>query len=446
MFEFGFAREDITPNCGLGLVGYFNERPNRGAYDRLSVKAAVFKCNDVCSAVVSYDLCFVTHDLVKRFKDAVAAAKLPCAGNVIYSATHTHTGPYTSPCFGENEKELCNSEYIDELIVKTVNALKNACACLAPAELYTASTVCHSLAFCRRYIMKDGKTLTNPGKLNPDIEHPEDEIDSDVLILGVKQDGRLVCLLTNISNHTDTIGGDFVSADWPGAMEAEIQHELDCGIPVMALIAPQGNINHFNVKTDANQTSYAEARRIGKGYGQVVLSALYSLVKVDFDSINFVSSEFDAPYMQVTDEEYAEAKKVFEENKDATMEAGRDFTSEDIAKRHPYVLKFFAQRLMSCRDNPITEKRVEETAVLSFGDKVAISTLPCEAFVEFTREIRNSSKYPMTFVAALSQGEFGYIGMPHNYGNGGYETSPNRTVADRNLGPAMLKVVKDLLK
>ena len=41
--EFGFAKEDITPRYGLPLAGYFNIRPNRGAYDRLAVKAAVFR-------------------------------------------------------------------------------------------------------------------------------------------------------------------------------------------------------------------------------------------------------------------------------------------------------------------------------------------------------------------------------------------------------------------
>ena len=56
-FEFGFAREDITPNRGLPLAGYFNLRPNRGAYDRLAAKAAVFRNGDECTAIVSFDLC-----------------------------------------------------------------------------------------------------------------------------------------------------------------------------------------------------------------------------------------------------------------------------------------------------------------------------------------------------------------------------------------------------
>ena len=446
MIEFGYSQVDITPVRGLSLVGYFNPRPNRGAYDRLSVKAAVFRAGDECVGIVSYDLCFITRALVKRIQEAVAQAGLPCAGKVIYSATHTHTGPYTAPCFDASEGECCSEEYINSLIDRTVLALSEACRSLAPAELYAASTECHSLAFCRRYIMKNGKTLTNPGKLNPDILHPEDAIDPEVHIMAVRQEGEYRLIMANISNHTDTIGGDFVSGDWPVAMESEIQYGLNCGVPVMTIIAPQGNINHFNVATDADQTCYAEARRIGKGYGQLILSALYGLNKVECDTVKFVNTEMEVPYMQVTDEEYAEAKKTYEKYKDATMEAGRDFTSEDIAKEHPYVLKFFAELLMSCRDKPIKTKRFEELAAITFGDSIAVSTLPGEPFVEITRQIRKSSRYPMTMVAALSMGEIGYFGMPENYGNGGYETSPVNTQADRNVGPEIIKAAVGLLK
>ncbi|MFA6716230.1 MAG: hypothetical protein WC082_10915 [Victivallales bacterium] len=38
MFEYGFTQEDITPNYGMPLYGYFNLRPNRGALDQLAVK------------------------------------------------------------------------------------------------------------------------------------------------------------------------------------------------------------------------------------------------------------------------------------------------------------------------------------------------------------------------------------------------------------------------
>ena len=441
-FEFGYAQSDITPAYGLPLCGYFNPRPNKGAYDRLHVKAAVFRTGDSYAGLVSYDLCFMTRPLIDRFDQALADSNSPLAGKVLFCATHTHTGPYTSSCFETSGDD----SYNNDLVTKTVYVLEQALKSLAPAELYTGKTECTTLAFNRRYIMKNGKTLTNPGKLNPDIDHPEGGVDHNILMAEVRQNGRAALLITNISNHTDTIGGDYVSADWPGRMEAEIQYRLGYDLPVMTVIAPQGNINHFDVTSDFDQTSYAEATRIGKAYAAVILASLYRMKKQDDCTLNVANSEFEAPYLQLTDEEYAEAKRVYEENKDATMEAGRDFTSEDIARGVPFVKKYFAQRAIGCRENPITTKRIERQTALMFGNEFAIVSLPAEPFVEIGFAIRESSRFPMTMLAALGQGEVGYVGLPGNYGNGGYETSPSRALADRSVGLAMIEGAKNLLK
>ena len=55
MFKFGFAKEDITPSYGIPLCGYFNPRPNRGALDPLTIKAAVFQSGKTTMAIVSFD-------------------------------------------------------------------------------------------------------------------------------------------------------------------------------------------------------------------------------------------------------------------------------------------------------------------------------------------------------------------------------------------------------
>ena len=441
-FEFGFAREDITPNRGLLLAGYFNYRPNRGAYDRLAVKAAAFRDENGCTAIVSFDLCLFNAKFAEELDEMLAAEKSPLAGKVLFCATHTHTGPYVCEFFGQPS----DPDYVASVKAKTITALKNAYASLAPAELCAAETECSALAFNRRYIMKNGKTLTNPGKLNPEIDHPEGGIDPKIIMAEIRQDGRAVMLMANISNHTDTIGGDIVSADWPGRMEVEIQNAFGYDIPVMTIIAPQGNINHFDVTTPGNQTGYEEAKRIGKGYANVILAALYRMKKVDETSITFGRREFDAPYLQLTDEEYAEAKKVYEENKDAVMEAGRDLTSEDIARGVPAVKKMFAERAIGCRENPIREKRVETQVAITFGSELAIVSLPAEPFVEIGYGIREGSKYPKTMLAALGMGEIGYVGLSRHYGNGGYETSPSRGLADRTVGDAMIQGGLELLK
>ncbi len=442
MFEFGFAKEDITPKYGISLCGYFNPRPNKGALDRLSVKAAAFRCGKETAAIVSFDLCMVDSPLVARFTEGLKKAGSKLAGKTLFCAIHTHTGPYVSYCF---DNENINAEYVDDLVKRTVSAVCRAEADLAPAELESTVTECSTLAFNRRYVMKNGKILTNPGKLNPDIVRPEGPIDPLIPLLAVRRNGKLQLLIANISNHSDTTGGDLVSADWPGRMEAEIQRGLGEDVPVITIIAPQGNINHFNVKTDVSQTSYDEAKRIGRGYAAVILSSLYQLRPADCGSLKVFSREFEAPYMKVTDSEYAEAKRVYEANRNAVMEAGRDFTSEDIAKCHPFVLKFFAERLMNCRDHAIPGKRIEQMLAIQFGRGIGIIGIPAEPFVELGMAVRKQSRFPMTMLAALAMGEIGYVGMPGNYGNGGYETSPAPTVADRGLGPEMVRTAVELL-
>ena len=253
-------------------------------------------------------------------------------------------------------------------------------------------------------------------------------------------------LLANISNHTDTIGGDYVSADWPGIMEKAIQQELGIELPVMTIIAPQGNINHFDVSTDWNQTGYEEAKRIGKAYAAVLISALYRLKKQSDTTIACAMSEFEAPYLQLSDAEYAEAKRIYEENKDAFMEDGKDFTSEDIARGTPFVKKMFAEMAIACRENPIKEKRFERQIMISFGSELAFVSLPAEPFVEIGYAIREKSRFPKTILAALGMGEVGYVGMPWHYGNEGYETRPSRNLADPTVGETMIKNALELLK
>ncbi len=441
-FEFAFAKEDITPGHGVPLCGYFNPRPNKGAYDRLALKVAVFRTGNECAAIVSYDLCLLESSWVRKMDEQLAAAGSPLAGKVLFCATHTHTGPYTCELFGYTP----DKQYMEEVAQKTVFALNQAYSTLAPAELYAAETECSTLAFNRRFMMKNGKVLTNPGKLNPEIDHPEGGIDPLIPMLEVRQNGIPALLIVNISNHTDTIGGDFISADWPGIMEKSIQNELGIDVPVITIIAPQGNINHFDVSVPGSQTGYEEAKRIGKGYAGVILSSLIRMKKVENCSIATAASEFDAPFLQLTDEEYAEAKRVYEENKDAVMAGGQDFTSEDIARGVPAVKKFFAEMAIACRENPIKTRRVEKQIMISFGETAAFVSMPAEPFVEIGFAIREASRFPLTFLVALGMGEVGYVGLPGNYGNGGYETSPSRSLADRHVGEAMIEGAIKLLQ
>jgi len=203
-------------------VGYFNPRPNTGIYDDLLVRVILFEKDGVTTGMMVYDLCFLSAELVAEIKAALKKADIDFADNLMLSATHTHTGPYIAKFFGYE----ADRDYLDSLIEKSVTAVRNAAKSFAPAELRLGSIKNNPYAYNRRYWMKNGKVLTNPGKLNPNVERPEGTVNPDIGILSVYQDNRISAIIAHLSNHTDTVGGNFVSADWPGRMERKIQMAL----------------------------------------------------------------------------------------------------------------------------------------------------------------------------------------------------------------------------
>ena len=443
MIKFGYAQENITPKRGIPLCGYFEPRPNVGAHDALMVKAAVFECNGVKGGILSYDLCLVPRSVVKFFIEELKNAGIDFADNLLFSATHTHTGPYMGMDFSV---DYIDEAYIRNMAAQTVNAVKNALESLYEAEIFAGKAENHSLAFNRRFWMKDGSVLTNPGKLNPEIVGPESVIDPEIPFFIVKQDGMDRLIVANISNHTDTIGDEMVSADWPGRMERAIQDHYGYDIPVMTLIGCQGNINHFNVENDFDQTNYAEACRIGKGYAASIISMLYAVKKVDADTLQIDSEEFEAPYVQISDEDYAAAKKITEELKDVRPSGDKDLTSEGIAAGSLYTKKVFAQRIVDCRENPITEKRIETMKAFKIGKEICIQTIPAEAFVELGLAIKEKSPYKFTMVSGLTMGYIGYTGLPECYERGGgYETRPGRTAPAHDLAPKIIDLGIELV-
>lgn len=419
MFRYGFAREIITPVLGVPLCGYFNPRPNTGVYDDLLVKALVLEGADGrCSGIVSFDLCFLETGLTGRFQEALKIAGLDFADRILFCATHSHTAPYPSRFFGADPDE----EYLDFLAHKAVCAVMRAWRNLAPGELLVGETSCDTLAFNRRYWMKDGKVLTNPGKRNPEIVRPEGPVDGRIPILAFRHGAMIDFLLVNIVNHTDTIGGNVVSADWPGRMERALQNHFGFDIPVMMLPGCSGNINHFDVRSDSDQTSYEEACRIGQEYASVIARALDSLKTVPVEQITVDSSVIQIPFREISEEEALRAEALLERVKESASE--EDMTSEGLASGDGPVARFFAGQLLAYRKRCSGRTRDFTLLSIKFGSDIGIVSLPGEPFTEIGMAIRAASRFPLTLVASLGMGSCGYVPMPECFSRGGYEILP----------------------
>ena len=348
MFKIGYAQEIITPPTGVGLAGYFNKRPNQGMYDDLYVKVVLIESNGKQFGFMTFDLCSIAGTLFSELeKRIVGKFGKELHESLIISATHTHTGPEFRSRDGKPLDERTQYAF-DHTVDAAIRALERAQMNLLPGALEVGAVYNNPYGFVRRYWMKNGTIVTNPGWGNPDIDKPECDFDRTINILAVKQGGRLAALICNIGNHGDTIGGDIVSADWYGRFTQEIQHALKFSLPVLVVDDASGDINHFDFHQKINQTSYNEATRIGRGYAAIVLDALDKLEPVTDETVTIRNGSVTIPHRKLTPEELAEAKHILATVPDIKKEG--DFESQDLANKVPAALRYFAQRAIDCHE------------------------------------------------------------------------------------------------
>ncbi len=447
--QFGIGRRCINPQVPISLAGYFNKRMWDHVLDDIEVRALVIRKNETTIALLHFDLVTISTGLYEAILAAIQKSRITqiTKDNILITATHTHTAPEVRA-----GKPGSNPAYIPFAAKLAAEALKDALSELRDGELLTGQTAEHRFLFNRRYWMKNGTVLTNPGKLNPDILRPEGDIDPEIPLLAIRSNGKYVVAIANIVNHTDTIGGTGVSSDWVGFFRRTVEKNMGEDSLAIPLIGCSGNINHFDVNTDSNQTCYNEAKRIGIGYADTVINALSTLKAVKGDSIEVIAGEAHSGPREIDAEELAEAQAICAKYPDIDVEAEEnspDITSEDLAKGTPQALKYFANILVK-----MANKRTPMTFHLigfKFGEDVVIASLPSEPFVEIGLELRKTifKKY-ISLIASHSNGTGnidnggGYIPNPWNYGRGGYETTPRSNPFSTETSERLLEAWRQL--
>ena len=421
---YGVGRQSINPDVPVSLVGYFNLRMWEEILDDIEVRALVIEQGGQYCAIIQFDLITVSQELLEAFYNEITDIKTLHRENMIITATHTHTAPETRTIRPGSHKD-----YAPFAARKAAESLREALDNMRPGELYTGLTDDNRFCFNRRYWMKDGTVMTNPGKINSDVDSPEGETDYEIPLIGIKQDGKLKVLLANIVNHSDTIDGCKVSADWPGFFIRQLQSELSGDSMVIPLIGASGNINHVDISNDTCQTCYQEAERIGLGYADTVKHALKDLRIAEKFTLFTQSTEIACEPREISENELDEAKVILEKYRDIPdLANGASLTSEDLARKAPAVLKFFAGTIVDMANNKAAGKF---NLVGIFLGECCILSLPGEPFTEIGLELKKKI-FPQYNAMVVSHANgtgnlmlsSGYIPNLCNYGRGGYETTP----------------------
>ncbi len=413
--RFGRAAVPITPTEETGGV--------KPVLDPLQAKAVVLQKGGTLAAIVVLDLVVPNLAIVQGARARAAELTPIPAGHIMITTTHTHTSlvpgwagsssfPALSPPTEGPEFEAAEryKVFAIELIAE---AIRQAHADLQPAIASAAIGHEDSLAFNRRFRMKDGTVVFNPGIGNPNIVRPVGPIDPAVPVVYFESpEGEPLAALVNYAMHLDTVGGDVYSADYPHALSEALAEAKGPQMLTMFSIGTAGNINHVNVDGPKKQKGADEAARIGLVLAGEVLRTLRRLEPAADGQLRVKTEMVPLPpvELQPGDIETARSLAAKEEANPGTLNLLERVFAQKV---------FFAERQQG---RPLEV----EVQVISLGRDLAWVALPGEVFVEIGMMIKTNSPFRFTVVHELAYDWIRYVPNRKGLQEGSYEATNTR--------------------
>ncbi len=398
----GFGRICSTPPLGTPMAGYFEPRYAKGVLDDLFVNAVAFVDGDKKAVMISVDLCGLMSEYVQNYRRIVADfCDIPFEA-VIISCTHAHTGPVIRD--GWESGTVGNPVYDQWLGLCFRDAAAMAFEDACEAEFFAATGEAKGISFVRRFKMKDGTTQCNPGIKNPDVVGPDGEPDETVYMVKIERQEAEDIYIVNYGVHPDTIGGEYLSADFPGVVRDTIEAAIPDSL-CMFIQGPEGDVNHVDINAEPKSGKYY-AYHMGRKIAGSVIQLSMEAEPVEVDSLEFVNRNILIPANK-------ENHRVEEARK--SLEAAAEGRKEDVTIGRPEALRIV--NLADADDNyPFI------LSAIKVG-KLVIGGLAGEPFTEIGVRIRQNSPFRMTILCALTDGGEIYFPVSSAYDGGSYEVA-----------------------
>lgn len=225
----GSANADITPDWSLTLAGFAaRKKPSAGVAQPLHVRVAVLESeHDEGSreraVVVAVDLLWWGPQQVPTLRRGIAAITGAPEANVMFSASHTHSGPQASTRASATVG-VADPRFLDLLQERTLAAAKDAVSDLEPVTVERVTGE-HTLGFNRRL------------NLNPDGAE-----DPTLTVVNFRRpDGTPKTLFVHYTCHPVITQEYLISGEFCGMAMSSLEAEL--GVNALFLQGCCGDIN-----------------------------------------------------------------------------------------------------------------------------------------------------------------------------------------------------------
>jgi hypothetical protein len=430
VMKIGLAETAITPPLGLQIPGYGpKKRLSSGMKDELYAKAMVMEADGTILAFIVLDIISLDLEPAQRIRRRVNEYTGIPESQIMISCTHTHTGPPRPS--GEAEKA-----YYPYLEAKAADAAIIAYGRRQEAKLGFGRGYEDSIAFNRRYYMKDGTVKTNPGILNPDIDRPEGPIDPEVIVMRIdNEQGEPIGIVSNYACHTDTVGGTEYSGDYPAYVSQTVKKLYGEHVVSLFFQGACGNINHHDVKGRIDPKILPHPIRMGQILGLEVARVRNRIKAVpDARKLASASRIVTVSERRPSEKELEWARNHLEKLKQIPED---QWTSGQMLEKDR------AELFLRSVEQPLSANDYE-IQVCAVGE-LAIVALPAEIFVEFGLEIKEKSPFEYTVINELANGSGnGYVCTPLAHANGSYEPSGLRFAPE--AGGQFVRAALELLQ
>jgi neutral ceramidase len=374
-----------------------------GILDPLWARVLVLEAGEKRLVLVALDLgrCFGPASLA-RLKDRLG--RLCGISWSVFSATHTHSGPVIKDEYPGGQPPPWEAAALEK-IAGAVDAAHHRAEIASIGSGHGSVRIGHN----RRQVNPDGTVTWVPR--NPEMRPTMPE-DPTVTILRVDtRDARPLAIVMNYACHPVIFGADNLeySADFPGVATSWVERALGGQTVCLFLQGAAGDINPFHAVTPRADNGQSWLDWSGEQLGAEAVRVAAS-----------ISTKIDSPASL----DFADDALTFrlrwepESFRQGLRRYGKDFFAD------------FAPAIREHWDLPVVTALVNK--------RMALMTVPGEAFVKFQLDWRRRCPVPDAFFVGYANGYSGYFPTLQAASEGGYGAVDATTWVEVGAGERML--------
>ena len=430
----GMSQKDITPPARVSLQGQFHTRISE--YVESPLLANVFAAESAGDQIVicACDLVGIGLDFANTVR-AKIRERCPDldADKVIFSATHTHTGPeyyrvekslHVAAKFLPEEIKFVDYEKIPDdvwmqdkcgpfIADRLCEAVCEAWEKRQPGQIspsFGRAVVGH----CRRVVYDDASAKMYGSTDTVNFEALEGGNDSGIELLYVfDAANKPVGALANVACPSQCVEGEYyISADYWGKARDKVKAQLGDDFILVGLCGAGGDQSPRDLvrrnakkqrRSDPNMHGLEGAIELGDRVARVVLDKLESAAAEPSGQAVIAHEvlSIDFPLRRVTISEYDNAKRQFMDYVRSNPKTTYDSRDMSALHIHGGIMERYEKQ-------QTVQFYTSEIHVARIGD-IAITTNPFELFLDYGNKIKAMSEATQTFVIQLACDTAGYL-------------------------------------